>query len=329
MYSHHSHSGSYSQHGVDTIDEMVSHAEQKKFRLFCLTEHVPRINAKYLYPEEIHFPDNTSKDLKRLEDDFAMFIQHANKIRQRYKNESSMKIIVGTEIESCDIEQIRYCRELMKRYSTLIRFCIGSVHHVNGIPIDFDQINWNIAVKHCQNSLRQFIKDYYEQQYKMLVQLKPMVVGHFDLYKLFMKKDMKFDLVSGQIIDEQCNKLQVNNELIATPAETSVINIWEDVRKLVIRNLKFIGSYGGLIEINTSGLRKKLPQPYPGEDICQLAIKYCSGRFVLSDDSHSIEQIGTCYQEAMEYVTNVLKLKHMYYLKEMEDGNLQAIAYDI
>lgn len=329
MYSHHSHSSSYSQHGASSLEEMVARANNLDFKLFCLTEHVPRKKSKYLYPEEIHNFNNPLKDIEKLEKDFDRFVHHSKKIKDRYDKEFGMKIIIGTEIESCDYDQIMYCHEIMNKYNKVIKFCVGSVHHVNGIPIDFDQDNWNKSVKNCNNNLRQFIKNYYETQYEMLTILKPIIVGHFDLYKLFLPTDLEFDKVSGQIKDDENRNLKLNQDMVTTVAKTNVLDLWEDVRNLVIRNLKFIGSYGGLLEINTSGLRKKLAEPYPSKDVCKLAQKYCQGRFVLSDDSHSVDQIGTCYPEAMRYITQVLKLSQMYYLNERENGTLEAIPYNL
>ena len=39
-------------HGVDPLDDIVAQAVAMRFHTYCLTEHMPRVNSKYLYPEE-------------------------------------------------------------------------------------------------------------------------------------------------------------------------------------------------------------------------------------------------------------------------------------
>jgi histidinol-phosphatase (PHP family) len=51
-FSHHSHSGQFCGHAVNTLEEMVQTAIAQKFHTFCLTEHIPRAKED-LYPEEV------------------------------------------------------------------------------------------------------------------------------------------------------------------------------------------------------------------------------------------------------------------------------------
>jgi histidinol-phosphatase (PHP family) len=45
-----------------------------------------------------------------------------------------------------------------------------------------------------------------------------------------------------------------------------MIGVW----KRIERNLEHIASYGGRLELNSSGLRKGLAEPYPCLPICQV-----------------------------------------------------------
>ena len=55
-FSHHSHSGQFCPgHAKDSLEEVVQLAISKKFRTFCLTEHMPRGSEDY-YPEEVRIP---------------------------------------------------------------------------------------------------------------------------------------------------------------------------------------------------------------------------------------------------------------------------------
>jgi len=52
-YSHHSHSGEFCKHAVGTLEEAVAEAIRRGFRVFGLSEHVPRYRTSDLYPEEV------------------------------------------------------------------------------------------------------------------------------------------------------------------------------------------------------------------------------------------------------------------------------------
>jgi histidinol-phosphatase (PHP family) len=83
-------------------------------------------------------------------------------------------------------------------------------------------------------------QDYFDSQYEMLQELRPPVVGHLDLIRLFSDhRDAEFK---------------------------GMVSVWEKIQ----RNLEYIASYGGLLELNSSGLRKGLAEPYPCLPICQV-----------------------------------------------------------
>lgn len=307
MHSHHSHSGDYIAHGVDPLEAVTDHAIKMKFHTYCMTEHMPRFEAKYLYPEEIDGSADTSGAIGKLQKDFEDFLCHAQKIKNR-PNASNTKFLIGVEVESCDLNHIEHAEELLKKYRDIIQFSVGSVHHVNEIPIDFDQKEWYRALEASGNNLKDFLLAYYDLQYKMLTNLRPLVVGHFDLYKLFLPHDLKVDLDTGACA---ASGVPVSG--------FSLIDQWKEVKEAVVRNLKYIGAYGGAIEINTSALRKKLPEPYPGREIGLLMKEHCDGKFVLSDDAHGVAQVGVCYDQALNYIVRDLKLDRIYYLAGSND----------
>lgn len=96
-----------------------------------------------------------------------------------------------------------------------------------------------------------------------------------------------------------------------------------------MRNLQVVRSYGGLVEINTAALRKKLPEPYPGKEVCELVKLHCDGKFVLSDDAHAVPQVGVCYRQALKYIVETLQLSHMYYLQSGTNGVVQVKSMPI
>ena len=42
--------------------------------------------------------------------------------------------------------------------------------------------------------------------------------------------------------------------------------VWEKI----VRNLDFVASYGGILELNSSAIRKGMSEPYPKAEICKV-----------------------------------------------------------
>lgn len=76
MHSHHSHSGQFCKHAVGILEDVVKEAIRKGFRVYGLTEHVPRYRAEDLYPEEVessHSPHPISSLTTGRYDSFRSF----------------------------------------------------------------------------------------------------------------------------------------------------------------------------------------------------------------------------------------------------------------
>ena len=68
-FSHHSHSGQFSYHAKNTLEEMVQSAINRGMQTFVLTEHMPRDIGSDAYPEEVGllpFPLGLSSPPQRL-----------------------------------------------------------------------------------------------------------------------------------------------------------------------------------------------------------------------------------------------------------------------
>ena len=127
---------------------------------------------------------------------------------------------------------------------------VGSVHHVHGIPIDFTPECYAKALASSEarkasdvrSAETKLFEDYFDAQLEMVTALRPPVVGHFDLIRLLSSDP--------------------NQNLQSNPT------VWEKIE----RNLKAIQSYGGALELNSSGLRKGLKEPYPNLEICRVRL---------------------------------------------------------
>jgi len=283
MWSHHSHSGQYCNHAQDSLEDIVLEAIRMGFTKFALTEHMHRQNEADLYPDELE----KGIALDSLERLFAAYFIHARDIKSKYKHK--IEIFVGFEIEYIRLESLDFIKSIIETFCP--DFIVGSIHHVGGIPIDYNQELWTKAMQKAGGSEEMLYAQYFDEQFSILQELRPAVVGHFDLIRLFAP-DSKVDFQQ-----------------------------WPVVWQKITRNISFISDYEGLVEINSSSLRKGWDEPYPRRDIAQLVIS-CRGRFTLSDDCHSIAHVGLNYHKVKDYVQS-LGISELYCLNTDENGQLE------
>jgi histidinol-phosphatase (PHP family) len=267
-FTMHSHSGQFCPgHAVDDLETIIQHAIHMGYRTMGLTEHMPRLSLADLYPEEL--VPSPEASLSALSPRHAAFLDHAVHLQAKYS--SQIRILVG--FESDWIRPAEYAPHIKSLASDpRVDFFLGSLHHVGGIPIDYDKAMYASAVAACGGTERDLWGRYYDEQFDMLKALEPKIVGHFDLIRL----------------------------LSENPAR-DVKSEWPDVWEKVVRNLKEVKRCGGWLECNTSALRKGLEEPYPARGV---AVEWTcmGGRFTFSDDSHGIAQVATCYERGLEYL---------------------------
>jgi histidinol-phosphatase (PHP family) len=222
---------------------MILSAIDNSLTTFCLTEHMPR-SSRDLYPEEAA-SGASEASLTRLYDDF---IREASRLRQTHG--SRINLFLGFECEWISAgDSLARAQQLLERYGARsnpaapgLDLFVGSVHHVHGIPIDYDHEMYASAVAQSGGSEEKLFADYFDAQEAMLAALKPPVVGHLDLIRL---KSAEPD---------------------------GSLRRWESVWGRVRRNLELVRSYGGVLEVNTSGLRKGLKEAYPMGEICEVSL---------------------------------------------------------
>ncbi|KAG9233103.1 putative histidinol-phosphatase [Amylocarpus encephaloides] len=288
-FSMHSHSGQFCPgHAEDTLEDFILTAIARGMKTFACTEHMPRESEEDLYPEEIAAGHTISDHLPL----HAAYLTEAVRLRTKYA--SQITLLVGFEAEWIRSSYGPFISQFSS--DPRIDFFIGSVHHVHGIPIDYDKAMYAKAVEKS-GSEEGLCGDYYDAQFEMLSVLKPRVVGHFDLIRLLAEdpnKDLK-----------------------------SIPRLWEKA----VRNLKLIKEQDGLLEINSAGLRKGLREPYPGQSICEMWVEM-GGKFTLSDDSHAVAQVGTNYGRIFRYMES-LGVEDVWTLERVEkEVRLKRVGMD-
>lgn len=292
-FSHHSHSGQFCPgHARDSLEDIILRAISKKLEVFALTEHMPH-HDQDRYPEEVE----AGWTLDWQFNNEHAYVTEAERLRRKY--ESQIGLPLGFECEWIRPESVDLINRSISTYQ--YDFFVGSVHHVHTIPIDYDRPMYEQARDVAGGSDEQLFADYFDAQLAMLQAVKPPVVGHFDLIRL------KSDRPNADF--------------------QSMEAVWQRV----LRNLDFIASYQGILEVNTAALRKGLDEPYPTKEICQVSSETVISRrssklicqaalgrgihFCLSDDSHGVDQLASNYGRALSFldeigVTSIIVLRH-------------------
>ena len=185
----------------------------------------------------------TPADLQTL---FRQFHTEARRLQKQAT--AATTLLVGLETEWIRPESKNHIEKVLANHA--FDLIVGSVHHVHGVPIDYSRELYSQAMNAAENYREPVAQpaspevalfaDYFDSQYEMLQAIRPPIVGHFDLIRLF---------------SSQPNANIEENR-----------SIWPKI----LRNLRFVRDYGGLLEINSSALRKGLSEPYPQRAIVQV-----------------------------------------------------------
>lgn len=121
---------------------------------------------------------------------------------------------------------------------------MGSIHHVNGIPIDFDHATYNKCLhsiaptpKDSEKVQEIFLSMYLDAQYELFRRFRPEIVGHMDLCRLY-NPDLQF---------------------------SDYPSVW----KRLERNIIYAIEYGALFEVNAAAFKKKWGSAYPAKDVAE------------------------------------------------------------
>lgn len=162
------------------------------------------------------------------------------------KYSAVIEILIGVEIDWIRPSSLPWINECLQNYE--FDLFIGSVHHVHTIPIDYDREKYMMARSLSGGTDERLFEDYFDLQYAMLQALKPPLIGHFDLIRLLSD-------------DPNADFLQ-----------------WPGVLGKASRNLDLIAEYGGVMELNSAGLRKGMREPFPTQAVCKVSPADCLRR---------------------------------------------------
>ena len=247
---HGGHSGQFCCHAGNTLEEMIRAYIDKGFKTVGITEHMPMPGDEFLYPDEVA-QGLTAMDLH---DRFRRYFEELNRLRDAYRDQ--ITVYRGFETETVT-GAIDLARTLIREFEP--DYIVGSVHHVNDRCFDYSRENYDAIARDC-GSVHAMYLAYFDAQFEMIRALRPFVVGHFDIIRIFD--------------DRYARRLD-----------------HPEIRERMVRNLSLIRDLGLVLDYNLRPLARGEKAPYLAPPVLELAKEMDIG-VVPGDDAHNTDQAG-------------------------------------
>jgi histidinol-phosphatase (PHP family) len=268
-YSFHGgHSGQFCVHAKGKLEDFIISYINKNFKTVGISEHMPAVNDELMYPDE----KQNGYTAQKLHKKFKGYVFEFNRLKKKYSNK--INLFLGMETEWLT-DSPSVIQNLKNKYN--FDYIVGSVHHVANMPIDFSPELF-LSSASAFGGINELYEAYFDEQYDMIQELKPEIIGHFDLIRKFDKQ----------------YSTRINNPKIL---------------KKINRNLKLIKELDLTIDLNFRPIYAMgVKEPYPCKSILE-KISEMQIKCVFGDDSHSPEEAGNCFDEFIDII-NKYKLNH-------------------
>ena len=258
---HGGHSGEFCEHATGTLRGVLEAAVAGGFSTFGVSEHAPRTEPRFLYESE----RAKGYSVQRLQREFEAYSEASRRLQEEFRDR--LCVLRGFEAEVVpSSDYAKTMRGLRSQHD--FDYTVGSVHHVAEISIDESAVLYRTAVDAC-GGLEPFLVSYYGLVRDMIEELRPEIVAHLDLPKLYAP---------------------VGADL-ATPR----------VRRAAAKAMEVARECNCILDLNTASWRKGLGEPYPAPWLVRLAadadVPFCFG-----DDSHGAAQVGFGIERARQYL---------------------------
>lgn len=258
---HGGHSGQFCSHAGDLLEDIIIKYIDLGFTRVGITEHIPPAHEDFVYPDEKKL-GLTVDDLQKR---FKAYFQTLRTLQKKYA--SQIRIFAGMETETYT-GYAAHVKNLIHGFTP--DYIVGSVHHVNDVCFDYSREDYDRAVSLC-GSPEALYERYFDLQQDMILTLKPFLVGHFDMVRIF---DPDYE------------------KRLLTPS----------IREKILRNLKLIKSLNLVLDFNLRPLKRGEKEPYITASIRKTA-KDMGIPLVPGDDSHGVAEVGGHVEKAINILT--------------------------
>lgn len=252
---HGGHSGQFCNHAKDSLEEIVRAYIEKGFSWIGVTEHAPGLSQELLYTDQREAGLTPDSLFER----FGFYMAECRRLQAKYADR--ITLYAAMEIETYSGYET-FVPRLLETFKP--DYIVGSVHFVNDINFDYSPEMYDRAAQSV-GGVDNLYAAYFDLQYDMIRRLRPAVVGHFDLIRLFdpgYRRRLEQPAIAGKIR----------------------------------RNLALIKSLGLVMDFNLRALAKGADEPYITASILNQAFDL-DLPVVPGDDSHGLSSVGN-YKEA-------------------------------
>ncbi|WDP89519.1 MAG: histidinol-phosphatase [Desulfobacter sp.] len=260
---HGGHSGQFCCHAENSLEEIIQAYMARGFTAVGISEHMPMPSDALCYPDEIE-QGMTAADLKKR---FALYFKELDRLKNAYGDQITIYRGFETEMVKGALD---LAKELIREFEP--DYIVGSVHHVNDRCFDYSQEDYQSIARDC-GSMEAMYQAYFDQQFEMIQTLRPFVVGHFDIIRIY---------------DENYPAR------LAAPAIKEKIN----------RNLELIRDLGLVLDYNLRPLSRGEKRPYLDGAILEQA-RAMGIPVVPGDDAHSKAQAGAFVNAAVQTLSEL------------------------
>ncbi len=255
---HGGHSGQFCNHAKDSLEDIITQYIKLGFKQVGISEHIPPISNEFLFPDEIE-QNLTAVDIYNR---FKEYFIELKRLKKKYA--SQIIVFSGMETESFT-GYVDHIKTLIAEFSP--DYIVGSVHHIKNICFDFSKQEYERLAQTC-GSIESMYENYFDLQYEMINEFKPLVVGHFDLIRIY---DTNYE-----------NRL-----------------MHPDILSKIKRNLKVIKQLNLILDFNLRPLSRGEKEPYISKPILEMA-KEMGLNLIPGDDSHGVHQAGLFVKDAID-----------------------------
>lgn len=255
---HGGHSGEFCLHATDSLEEIIQTYIDKGFAWVGITEHAPGISEELLYPDQKEAQYTPEFLLER----FSRYMKECRRLQDKYRD--AITIFAAMEIETYSGYE-EFVPFLVERFQP--DYLVGSVHFVDDMGFDYSARQYGETAA-AIGSLDTMYEHYFDIQYDMIKRVKPAVVGHFDLIRIF------------------------DEDYIARLQKPSIA-------EKVERNLQLIKELDLIMDFNLRSLLKGAAEPYITNHILNRALELDIA-IAPGDDSHGISNVGLNMEKGLE-----------------------------
>jgi len=260
---HGGHSGSFCNHAEDTLEDIVIAYIHAGFKVVGITEHMPAVQEKYMYPDE----REAGMTVETLHARFSAYFQECVRLKKKFADQIAIHIGFETEMYSGSID---YILTMLKTHSP--EYMVGSLHHVDDMMIDISHQLYQKAVEAAGGLVNLYCR-YFDQQLELIKAIKPDVIGHFDLIRLF------------------------DSDYLKTLKHPKV-------NEKIERNLLIIKEKDLILDLNLAGFDKPANEQYPSIQILKRAVDL-GINIAPGDDSHGVSTVGRHFKKGMSILNRL------------------------